>query len=206
MVTDLTQIDGACRVKSRTKNVDWDVTVFSSHCHTGLGTHVRHGRSITRKERCSVHLFTQTATNGRMSPPHTVASPQWKATCMSHHRSTRWSKTLATATVTPATNEVLTSDEDTTAAAAAAEDIDVARVHSQAGETHVFEVMPMHGGTVPWRRHRCTRSRDHRWNIRTGQCSAVSTCATFTNRTPRYSICSGELSISNTTVDVHGSR
>ena len=63
VVTDLTQIDGVCRGKSRTKNVDWDVTVFSSHCHTyctkRLGTHVRHGRSITRKERCSAHLFTQ---------------------------------------------------------------------------------------------------------------------------------------------------
>ena len=158
-------------------------------------------RSINHKKRkvtrASLHT---TATNGRMSPPHTVASPRWKATCMSHHRSTRWSKTLATATVTPTTNEVLTSDEDTTAAAA--EDIDVARVHSQAGETHVFEVMPTHGGTVPWRRHRCTRSRDHRWNIRTGQCSAVSTCATFTNRNQDIPFALD----SNTTVNVHGSR
>ena len=48
---------------SRTKNVNWDVTVLSSHCRTNctprVGNHVRHGRSITRRVRCTAHLLKQ---------------------------------------------------------------------------------------------------------------------------------------------------
>ena len=81
-----------------------------------------------------------------------------KATCMSHPNRTLCSQILAQATETPTTNEVLTADKDTTAPV---EDVNVARAQCQTGAAHVLEVRPVLGGTMPQRRHRCTRSRGH---------------------------------------------
>ena len=89
-------------------------------------------RSINHEKR-KVHRASSqtTATNGRKSAPPasgiTHMKTTSKATRMSHYRRSRWCKTLKKVTETPATNEVLTSNEDT--AAAAAEDLNVARVN-----------------------------------------------------------------------------
>ena len=112
---------------------------LSSHnhnCTKRVGNHVRHCRSITSRDRYIGTASQTTATNARTWPPPAEASPLWKATCMSHHRRTRWSKTLATAAETPTTNEVLTSDDDTTATL---EDINVAKVQCHEGTKHVLE-------------------------------------------------------------------